>query len=30
MIVPRERVTPLEADSANIMALVVSGGISKG
>jgi uncharacterized membrane protein len=30
MVVSRERVTPLEADSANIMALVVSGGISKG
>ena len=30
MVVPRERVTPLDADSASIMALVVSGGVSKG
>ena len=30
LIVARERVTPLEADSANIMALVVSGGVSRG
>ena len=30
MVVPRERVTPLHADSASIMALVVSGGVSKG
>jgi uncharacterized membrane protein len=30
MIVARERVTALEADSASIMALVVSGGVSRG
>jgi uncharacterized membrane protein len=29
LVVPRERVTPLEADSASIMALVVSGGVSR-
>lgn len=28
LVVPRERVTPLTADSASIMALVVSGGVS--
>ncbi|HEX6158770.1 MAG TPA: DUF502 domain-containing protein [Thermoanaerobaculia bacterium] len=30
LVVPRERVQPLEADSASIMALVVSGGVSRG
>ena len=29
LVVPRERVRPLEADSASIMALVVSGGVSR-
>jgi uncharacterized membrane protein len=29
VIVPRTRVQPLQADSANIMALVVSGGVSR-
>jgi uncharacterized membrane protein len=29
LIVARERVTPLEADSASVMALVVSGGVSR-
>lgn len=29
LVVARERVTPLEADSASIMALVVSGGVSR-
>jgi uncharacterized membrane protein len=29
MIVPRERVQPLAADSASILALVVSGGVSR-
>ncbi|HUP50511.1 MAG TPA: DUF502 domain-containing protein [Thermoanaerobaculia bacterium] len=29
IIVPRSRVKPLEADSASIMSLVVSGGVSK-
>lgn len=29
LIVARERVTPLDADSASIMALVVSGGVSR-
>ena len=29
MIVPRERVQPLSADSASVLALVVSGGVSK-
>jgi len=29
LVVSRERVTPLEADSASIMALVVSGGVSR-
>jgi uncharacterized membrane protein len=29
LLVPRERVEPLEADSASIMALVVSGGVSR-
>ncbi len=29
VVVPRERVTPIEADSASIMALVVSGGVSR-
>lgn len=28
LVVPRERVVPVEADSANIMALVMSGGVS--
>lgn len=28
LVVPRERVRPIEADSASIMALVVSGGVS--
>ena len=30
IVVARERVTPLDADSASIMALVVSGGVSRG
>jgi uncharacterized membrane protein len=30
MIVARDRITALEADSASIMALVVSGGVSRG
>ena len=30
LIVPRHRVTPLEADSASVMAMVVSGGVSRG
>lgn len=30
LVVPRERVRALEADSASIMALVVSGGVSRG
>lgn len=29
LVVPRERVRPLDADSASIMALVVSGGVSR-
>lgn len=29
LVVARERVTPLDADSASIMALVVSGGVSR-
>ncbi|MGN6182640.1 MAG: DUF502 domain-containing protein [Thermoanaerobaculia bacterium] len=29
LVVARERVVPLEADSANILALVVSGGVSR-
>ncbi|MGZ8867611.1 MAG: DUF502 domain-containing protein [Thermoanaerobaculia bacterium] len=29
LMVPRSRVTPIEADSASIMSLVVSGGVSK-
>lgn len=29
VVVPRERVTPLDADSARVMALVVSGGTSR-
>jgi len=29
LVVPRERVTPIDADSASIMALVVSGGVSR-
>ena len=29
IVVPREAVTPLEADSATIMALVVSGGVAR-
>jgi uncharacterized membrane protein len=29
LVVARERVTPLEADSASVMALVVSGGVSR-
>ncbi|HYO79036.1 MAG TPA: DUF502 domain-containing protein, partial [Thermoanaerobaculia bacterium] len=29
MVVAKERVTPLEADSASVMALVVSGGVSR-
>ena len=29
VVVPRERVRPLDADSASIMALVVSGGVSR-
>jgi uncharacterized membrane protein len=29
LVVPSSRVTPLEADSASIMALVVSGGVSR-
>lgn len=29
LVVPKERVTPIEADSASIMALVVSGGVSR-
>lgn len=29
LVVPRDRVRPLEADSASIMALVVSGGVSR-
>jgi len=30
LVVARERVTPIEADSASVMALVVSGGVSRG
>lgn len=30
MIVPRERVQPIAADSASVLALVVSGGVSRG
>jgi uncharacterized membrane protein len=30
LVVPRERVRPLDADSASVMALVVSGGVSRG
>lgn len=30
IVVARERVTPLDADSASIMAMVVSGGVSRG
>jgi hypothetical protein len=30
VIVPRERVERLDADGAGIMALVVSGGVSRG
>ncbi len=30
VVVPRARVQPLQADSASIMALVVSGGVSRG
>ena len=30
MLVARDRVTPVEADSASILALVVSGGVSRG
>ena len=29
MIVPRERVQPLSADSASVLAFAVSGGVSK-
>ena len=29
LVVARERVAPLEADSASVMALVVSGGVSR-
>jgi uncharacterized membrane protein len=29
LVVARERVTPIEADSASVMALVVSGGVSR-
>ncbi|HYK03634.1 MAG TPA: DUF502 domain-containing protein [Thermoanaerobaculia bacterium] len=29
LVVPKERVTPLDADSASVMALVVSGGVSR-
>lgn len=29
LVVPRARVTPLDADSASVMALVVSGGVSR-
>lgn len=29
VIVPRERVEPLDADSASVMALIVSGGVSR-
>jgi uncharacterized membrane protein len=29
LVVPRERVVPVEADSASIMALVMSGGVSR-
>lgn len=29
LVVPRERITPIDADSASIMALVVSGGVSR-
>lgn len=29
LVVPRERVRPLQADSANILALVVSGGVAR-